>query len=132
MKSVYKTLLIMLLVMFAFTNAFIVLLARKDDAYFQEKYSGAMVLNNTDSSTENTVNYNDDSSSNNFKNPFKAFSTLWFFVYGVWDPINDGDAGDDYMIMVLAILFSLLTVLLFFNLVMYVTYNSSGCIYTIN
>ncbi|KAL0135109.1 hypothetical protein V8B55DRAFT_1553845 [Mucor lusitanicus] len=117
MKSVYKTLLIMLLVMFAFTNAFIVLLARKDDAYFQEKYSGAMVLNNTDSSTENTVNYNDDSSSNNFKNPFKAFSTLWFFVYGVWDPINDGDAGDDYMIMVLAILFSLLTVLLFFNLV---------------
>ncbi|KAL7308286.1 hypothetical protein PS15m_012153 [Mucor circinelloides] len=117
-KSVYKTLLIMLLVLFAFTNAFIVLLARKDDAYFQEQYSGSIDLNNSDSSAENTVSYNDDSSSNNFKNPVKAFSTLWFFIYGVWDPINDGDAGDDYMIMVLAILFSFLTVLLFFNLVM--------------
>ncbi|GAN11046.1 hypothetical protein MAM1_0457d10599 [Mucor ambiguus] len=113
MKSVYKTLIIMLLVIFAFTNAFIVLLARKEDAYFQEQYSGSM----SGSSTENTVNYNDDSSSNNFRNPVKAFSTLWFFIYGVWDPINDGDAGDDYMIMVLAILFSFLTVLLFFNLV---------------
>ncbi|KAG1121532.1 hypothetical protein G6F42_012337 [Rhizopus arrhizus] len=116
-KSVYKTLLIMLLVLFAFTNAFIVLLARKDDAYFQEQYSGSIDLNNSGSSAESTVSYNDDSSSNNFKNPVKAFSTLWFFIYGVWDPINDGDAGDNYMIMVLAILFSFLTVLLFFNLV---------------
>ncbi|KAK4511973.1 uncharacterized protein ATC70_003972 [Mucor velutinosus] len=118
MKSVYKTLLIMLLVIFAFTNAFIVLLARKEDAYFQEQYAGFMALDNLGSSTESTVNYSDNSSSNNFRNPFKAFSTLWFFIFGVWDPINDGDAGDDYMIMVLAILFSLLTVLLFFNLVM--------------
>lgn len=117
-KYVYKTLLIMLLVIFAFTNAFIVLLARKDDTYFQEQYSGSIDLNNSGSSVENTVSYNDDSSSNNFKNPVKAFSTLWFFIYGVWDPINDGDAGDNYMIMALAILFSLVTVLLFFNLVM--------------
>ncbi|CAO0793275.1 unnamed protein product [Mucor circinelloides] len=116
-KSVYKTLLIMLLVIVAFTNAFIVLLARKNDAYFQKQYSGSIDLNNSGSSAENTVSYNDDSASNNFKHPVKAFSTLWFFIFGVWDPINDGDAGDDYMIMALAILFSFLTVVLFFNLV---------------
>lgn len=118
MKSVYKTLFIMLLVIFAFTNAFIVLLARKEDGYFQEKYSGSMTSNNLGSSTESIVQHSDVSSSNNFRNPFKAFTTLWFFIYGVWDSINDGDAGDDYMIKILAILFSFLTVLLFFNLVM--------------
>lgn len=107
----------MLVVVFAFTNAFIVLLARKDDAYFQEKYSGFIDLEGSGSSTSNTVSYSDSSSSNNFKNPVKAFATIWLFIYGVWDPINDGDAGDNYMIMALAFLFSLLAVLLFFNLV---------------
>lgn len=114
MKSVYKTLIIMLLVIFAFTHAFIVLLLHKDDSYFQEQYSGS--INITD--TENTVSYSDTSASNSFTNLFKAFSTLWLFIYGVWDPITDGDAGDDFMIIVFAMLFSFVTVLLFFNLVM--------------
>lgn len=114
MKSVYKTLFIMLLVIFAFTHAFMVLLLHKDDSYFQEQYSGSITL--TDS--ESTVSYSNASASNSFTNVFKAFSTLWLFIYGVWDPITDGDAGDDFMIIVFAMLFSFVTVLLFFNLVM--------------
>ncbi|KAL9545880.1 hypothetical protein MBANPS3_006934 [Mucor bainieri] len=113
MKSVYKTLIIMLVVIFAFTHAFMVLLLHKDDSYFQEQYSGAINA----SGSEQTVNYSDASASNSFQNPFKAFSTLWLFIYGVWDPITDGDAGDDVMIIVFAMLFSFVTVLLFFNLV---------------
>jgi len=110
----------MLLVIFAFTHAFIVLLSHKDDSYFQEQYEGSINLTNSGQafSGENDAEYHDASANNNFNNPFKAFSMLWFFIWGVWDPINDGDAGDDYMVMVLAIMFSFLTVLLFINLVM--------------
>lgn len=118
MKSVYKTLLIMLLIIFAFTHAFIILLFHKDDSYFQEQYSGSINLTNSMPDAENTVSYSDSSANNSFTNLFKAFSTLWLFIYGVWDPITDGDAGDDFMIIVFAMLFSFVTVLLFFNLVM--------------
>lgn len=108
----------MLLVIFAFTNAFIVLLSSKDDAYFQEQFSGSINLSESESASGNGVVFADISSSNNFSNPFKAFSMLWFFIYGVWDPITDGDAGDDPMIIILAILFSFFTILILFNLVM--------------
>lgn len=110
----------MLLLMFAFTHSFIVLLSHKDDLYFQEQYAGSLNLTSSDPSIsgDSSVEFHDSSANNNFNNPFKAFSMLWFFIFGVWDPVNDGNAGDDYMIMVLCILFSLLTVLLFINLVM--------------
>lgn len=110
-RAVSVVLLIMLFVIFAFTNALIVLLSGKDDSYFQERYSGA-------AGQSTTVEFNDISSSNNFSNPFKAFSILWFCIYGVWDPIKDGDTGDDYMIMILSILFSFIVILLFVNLIM--------------
>ena len=100
------------MVIFAFTNAFMVLLSRKDDSYFQEKFSGT--INQSDS-----IDLSDTSTSNSFTNPLKSFSILWFCIYGVWDPIKDGDTGDDYMIIVLSILFSFITILIFFNLIMY-------------
>ncbi|KAL7310470.1 hypothetical protein PS15m_009966 [Mucor circinelloides] len=116
-KSVYKVLVIMLLVIIAFTNSFMVLLSRRDDSFFQEQFEGTLNLTDSGLAAENSMSYNDVSANNNFGNPFKSFSMLWFFIFGVWDPINDGDAGDDYMVMVLAILFSFLTALIFFNLV---------------
>jgi hypothetical protein len=100
------------MVIFAFTNAFMVLLSRKDDSYFQEKFSGT--INQSDS-----IDLSDTSSRNSFRDPFDSFSKLWFCVLGVWNPIKDEDAGDDYMIIVLSILFSFITILIFFNLIMY-------------
>lgn len=108
----------MLLLIFAFTNAFIALLSSKDDAFFQEQFSGSVNLSESESSYGNQIAFADISSSNNFSNPLKAFSILWFFIFGVWDPITDGDAGDDPMIIILAILFSFFTILILFNLVM--------------
>lgn len=110
----------MLLMIFAFTQSFMALLSHKDDSFFQEQYEGTVDLTSSGESfsAENEAAFHDTSANNNFNNPFKAFSMLWFFIWGVWDPINDGDAGDDYMVMVLAIVFSFLTVLLFINLVM--------------
>lgn len=102
----------MLLVICAFTNAFIVLLSHKSDEYFQEEYAGTAGLNGTE------VNVNDVSSENNFDDVVKSFSILWFFIYGVWDPVNGGEANDSYMILVMSVLFSFITVLIFFNLVM--------------
>ncbi|CEP15173.1 hypothetical protein [Parasitella parasitica] len=116
-QSVYKVLIIMLLVIVGFTNSFIVLLSHRDDSFFQEQFEGSVNLTDSGFAEENSINYHDASSSNNFGNPFKSFSMLWFFIFGVWDAINDGDAGDDYMVMVLAILYSFLTALIFFNLV---------------
>ncbi|GAN02898.1 hypothetical protein MAM1_0030c02348 [Mucor ambiguus] len=116
-ETVYKTIFIMLLLIIAFTHAFVVLLSHKDDSYFQEQFSGSINLTKSNLAADNAASYADDSSSNSFQDPVKAFSSLWFFLYGVWDPIKNGEAGDNYMIMFLAILFSFLTVLIFFNLV---------------
>ncbi|KAF1800675.1 hypothetical protein FB192DRAFT_1120338 [Mucor lusitanicus] len=116
-QSVYKVLIIMLLVIIAFTNSFMVLLSRRDDSFFQEQFEGTLNLTDSGLAAENSMSYSDISANNNFNNPFKSFSILWFCIFGVWDPMSDGDAGDDYMVMVLAILFSFLTALIFFNLV---------------
>jgi hypothetical protein len=97
-------------VVFAFTHALIVLLRRKKDDFFQEQFSGT--LNGTQ------INLSDSSSENDFKNPFKAFSDVWFLIYGVWDPLNDGEAGDNPMVTILSILFSFVIGLIFFNMIM--------------
>lgn len=112
--EVKEILLIFFLIICAFTNAFIVILMDKEDEYFQEQYSGTVASTGSDSE----VNFGDVSSSNPFTDVFKSFATLWFFIYGVWDPVNNGDAGDNRTIMVLSIMFSLITILIFFNLIM--------------
>lgn len=90
-----------------------VLLYDQDDSYFQEKYVGKIT-----NLVSPTTTLRDISQNNQFGNPLKAFYTVWFFMYGVWDPAVNGDAGDNVMIMILATLFTFLTVLIFFNLTM--------------
>lgn len=107
-------------VVFAFTHTFIVLLRQKDDKYFQEEFSGTLGNGNSENSTLDgvKVTLGDASSQNDFTNPFKAFADVWFFIYGVWDPVTDGDAGDNPMISVFTILFSFVICLIFFNMIM--------------
>jgi hypothetical protein len=106
----------MLLVIFAFTNALMVLLYREDDSYFQEQYAGNLIsFNETEASS---ITLQDTSSQNSFTDAFKSFSVMWFFIYGVWDPITSGDVGDNQAIIVLAIMFSFITILIFFNIIM--------------
>ncbi|KAG2229372.1 hypothetical protein INT48_000909 [Thamnidium elegans] len=71
----------------------------------------------TTSLMEGTVDILNVSSSNGFASLFKAFSNVWLFIYGVWDPVTQGDAGDSKMIMVMCILFSFTIVLIFFNVI---------------
>lgn len=110
----------MLLVIFAFTNAFMALLGQQNDTYFQETYNGTFYNNgSTDIPTVyGNTTIQDISSSNSFNDVYKSFSRVWFFIYGVWDPITAGDAGNDKMIIALAIAFSLATSLIFMNIVM--------------
>ncbi|KAI8887137.1 hypothetical protein K501DRAFT_307808 [Backusella circina FSU 941] len=109
---------IMILVVFAFTHAFIIRLRLFDDQKFQEQYQGG-ATNEDGSPLDNATTYTiyDVSSSNEFSNVFKAFSIVWFFIFGIFDPINDGDVGDDTMTVILAIVFSFVTVLIFSNMV---------------
>jgi hypothetical protein len=106
----------MLLVIFAFTNSFIVLLRQQGDDFFQEAYNGTTTSGNNQSDSVTTIQ--DISSSNNFNDVYKSFIRVWFLTYGVWDPINGGNAGDDRMVMGLSVVFSLITILIFFNLIM--------------
>lgn len=107
----------MLLVILGFTMSYIVALRLKPDEFFQEKYTGTYTMMDSKDPSA-TVNFADVSADNGFSNWFKAFFQVWFFVYGVWDPVNDGYAGDSFFIMSLSILFSLITVVIFFNLLM--------------
>jgi hypothetical protein len=94
------------------------LLMHRDDEYFQEEYDGQVAY--ASSGADETANSTmmDVSSSNDFVDVYKSFADLWFFIYGVWDPVNNGNAGDNKVTIALSILFSLITVLIFFNFVM--------------
>lgn len=110
---------IMILVVFAFTHAFIIRLRLLDDQVFQEQYQGGLLKEDgTPEDGAPTYTMYDTSSSNDFSNVFRAFTIVWFFIFGIFDPINDGDVGDDTMTLILAIVFSFVTVLIFSNMVM--------------
>lgn len=111
----------MLLVILAFTQSYIVLLRLQPDEYFRDTFSGTF-LGRNDSGTgdvtfEGDVEFS-TSSDNGFSNWFTAFYNVWLFIYGVWDPIVDGDAGSSLMVMCMSVVFSLIAVLIFFNMVM--------------
>lgn len=106
----------MVLIICAFTNAYWVLLINKEDAYFQEQYGGTVNIAGQDAPSE--ITFNDVTAGNPFGDVFKSFAAVWFFIFGVWDPVTGGDAGDNNYIIVLLIIFSLIAVLIFFNLVM--------------
>ncbi|KAG2229373.1 hypothetical protein INT48_000910 [Thamnidium elegans] len=114
-KRVFVTLCIMFLAIVAFTISFIILLSSKSDKFFQDNSSGNFT--STTSSTEGTVDILNVSSSNGFASLFKAFSNVWLFIYGVWDPVTQGDAGDSKMIMAMCIFFTFTIVLVFFNVI---------------
>lgn len=105
----------MTLVVAAFTNAFMVLLRFESDSYFQENYKSSSVDNDLFSGNNTLL---DVSSSNVFNYLPKAFFNVWFFAFGVWDPINNGDAGDNMFLKVLSMGFSVVIVMLFFNMIM--------------
>lgn len=108
----------MVLIVFAFTQSFMVLLRQQDDTYFQETYNGTFYdTSGAPTAAFGNATLQDISSSNSFYDVYKSFSRVWFFIYGVWDPITGGDAGDDKMIIALAIAFSLATSLIFMNIV---------------
>jgi hypothetical protein len=118
-KKIMSIIGIMILVVFAFTHAFIARLRLFKNESFQEQFQGGTLDNGGNlipNATTDTIY--DVSSSNNFSNVFRAFSMVWFFIFGVFDPINDGDVGDDTMTIILAIVFSFVTVFFFSNMVM--------------
>lgn len=115
-KKVFHVFLILLLVIFGFTHSFIVLLRQQPDQYFQENYGGDVTLSNNSESKGETSLY-DLSSSNGFSDPFKAFYQVWLFIFGVWDPVTAGDAGDNRMLFILCMLFAFITVLIFTNMI---------------
>ncbi|GAA5812182.1 hypothetical protein MFLAVUS_005632 [Mucor flavus] len=119
-RRIAPVLLIMLLVILAFTQSYIVLLRLQPDEYFRDTFSGTF-LGRNDSGTgdvtfEGDVEFS-TSSDNGFSNWFTAFYNVWLFIYGVWDPIVDGDAGSSLMVMCMSVVFSLIAVLIFFNMV---------------
>ena len=107
----------MMLVVFAFTHAFIVLLRQEEDSYFEEEYNGTITTNMNGIETNNTVTFF-DGGSNDFTDLFKSFKDVWFFIYGIWDPINKGESANNVMAMILSVVFSFIVLLLFFNIVM--------------
>lgn len=117
-QNITPVLCIMLLVLIAFSMAFNVLLSAQVNEYFQDNFEGN-ITNKVDPSFGNfTVETANVSADNGFLNWFKAFSQVYFFIFGVWDPVMEGKAGDNMMLMALCIIFSIIIVLFFFNMVM--------------
>jgi hypothetical protein len=109
----------MVLVIFAFTNSLITLLAYKDDTYFQEEYTGIVNYTGYNEADGPNLDIFDNSSQNDFSGDvFNSFVSAWFLMFGIWDPITGGDAGDDKIIKVIMIVFSFLVVLIFSNIFM--------------
>ncbi|KAI8087451.1 hypothetical protein BDF21DRAFT_491903 [Thamnidium elegans] len=120
-KKIAPLLLIMLLVILAFTQSYIVLLRLEPDEYFRDTFTGVFLSKNSSGTGDVTFEGNVEfttSSDNGFSNWLTAFYNVWLFIYGVWDPIVEGDAGSSLMVMGLSVVFSLTAVLIFFNMVM--------------
>lgn len=81
-------------------------------------YANSTPVDNETPTTIGVTNVLDVSASNGFTDPYKAFYQVWLLIFGVWDPIVNGNGGDDRMVFFLCILFSLITVLIFTNMVM--------------
>ncbi|KAG2230414.1 hypothetical protein INT48_007256 [Thamnidium elegans] len=114
-RNVFATIFIMFLVIIAFTMSFVVLLLSKENEYFQDNFEGSFTSGTiTAHGLINTANVSTD---NGFRNWFKAFSKVWLFIYGVWDPVTEGDVGDNMMVMALCILFSFVTMFIFSNMI---------------
>lgn len=111
-QSVAPVFAVKLLVICAFTNLFMTLLYDLIDSYFQVKYVGN-ITNLVPPTTSHDTTVQDISRNNQFGDPLKAFYTVRFFMYVLWDPAVNGDAGENVMIMILAILFTFLTVFIF-------------------
>lgn len=119
LKSAIFLLFILFLVIAAFTQAFMVLLYFKDDSYFQDSFFGDFTSNITlttgNITIEGLTRSANVSADNAFVNWFKAFSQIWFFIFGVWDLVNEGDIGDDKMVISMRILCSFSIVLVSVN-----------------
>jgi hypothetical protein len=117
-KKFFPIIFTLIMVVVAFTHSFIVLLRRKDDAFFQEKYQGSMsTANESDLLNGASMTLSDQSQQNPFKDVFLAFTTVWFFTSGTFDPVFSGDANSP-MVTILAIMFSFCTGLIVLNVVM--------------
>lgn len=114
-------LLILIMVVCAFTNGVMVLLSHKEDSYFQEQFQSTVNYPGFNENGSPNMSLFDSSTSNNFGNVFYSFSNMWFLLFGVWDPVTSGEAGDDKVLRVIAILFTLLVAWIFFNIFMYVS-----------
>jgi hypothetical protein len=101
----------MFAIVLGFTNAFIVLLRRQHDDFFRDGFSG-----NTTSGTD--INMSNQSQQDLFKDIFLAFTTVWFFIFGYFDPLFSGDVGNYVMSIILIIGFSFIVVLVLFNVIM--------------
>jgi hypothetical protein len=77
---------LMILLILGFTHSFIVLLRRQDDGFFQEQFEGNAVPGDESSHGSNII-LSDQSQENLFKDPFLAFTTVWFFLYDIFDSI---------------------------------------------
>ncbi|KAI8091655.1 hypothetical protein BDF21DRAFT_459325 [Thamnidium elegans] len=119
-RRIAPVLLIMLLVILAFTQSYVILLRLQPDEYFRGYLLGNVLSRNNsdtgDIAFENDVEFA-TSSNNGFSNWFTTFYNVWLFIYGVWG-IVDGDAGSSLMVMEMSVIFSLIAVLIFFNMVM--------------
>ncbi|KAI8875788.1 hypothetical protein K501DRAFT_338494 [Backusella circina FSU 941] len=117
-KKFFPIIFTLIMVVIAFTHSFIVLLRRRDDAFFQENYEGIITTNNESNSLNGaSVSLSDQSQQNPFKDVFLAFTTVWFFTSGSFDPVFSGDVANSPMVTILAILFSFCTGLIVLNVV---------------
>jgi hypothetical protein len=83
----------MILLIIGFTHSFIVLLRRQDDSFFQKQFEGNSAADNG-SNLGSDVVFSAQSQQNLFKDVFLAFTAVWLFLYGIFDPILSGDVGN--------------------------------------
>ncbi|KAI7894913.1 uncharacterized protein EV154DRAFT_497382 [Mucor mucedo] len=118
-RIVRSVVIVMLVVVFMFTNTNMVLIHLKPDEYYQENYN---VIYSGVVGSDNSFGHS--SGSYGFSNVFRSFSQICYFIYGSWDPANDGAEVESIIfIKVVSILFSVMTLVMLFNLLITIRAN---------
>ena len=111
-KRMSSLALLLLIVLCTFTHTFIVLLFHVNDMEFVQSFNGTVVK------AVPLTMMNNPTNANRFRNVAMAAKTVWFFLHGRWDILQNRPVENRPLVSILSVIFSLSTTISLLNVLM--------------
>ncbi|KAI9263134.1 hypothetical protein BDA99DRAFT_571860 [Phascolomyces articulosus] len=108
-KRMTSLALLLFIVLCTFTHTFIVLLFNVSDEEFVQSYEGTVDITRPLEMTSNPID------ANRFRNVGLAAKTVWFFLHGRWDILQNRPVESRPLVSILSVVFSISTTIILLN-----------------